>query len=200
MRNPTEAQAMVRALKGLSLPVWVKTRRLDDPDGTLRFIEGLINAGADNLCLHGRTAAQRYEGRADRSVVAAAARRFPGLISASGDVRDVADVKEYLNMGCVLVMLARGALADPWLFPRTLSELGYPVPPEYLNPAPEGRARALHCLGDRAREELGERQAVVLLKRLMGGVLKGMPGAAELRRRIGCATKLEELLAALCGG
>ena len=194
LRNPTEAQAMVRGLKALGLPVWVKARRLDDPDETLRFIEGIIHAGADNICLHGRTAAQRYEGTADRKIVAAAAARFPGLLSASGDVRETKDVQEYLLMGCAPVMLARGALADPWLFPRALHGLGRAVPPELLDPAPKDRAQALRRLGERAGEALGERQAVVLLKRLMGGVFKGMPGASELRRRAGSATGLEELL------
>ena len=194
LKNPSEARSMVRALKGLRLPVWVKIRKLEDRDETLRFIDGLVHAGADNVCLHGRTTAQRYEGAADRSVVAAAAGCFPGLIGASGDVRTVADVSEYLDMGCVPVMLARGALANPWLLPESLNALGYPVPPELLNPTNESRLEAMRRLGARAGEELGEHQAVVLLKRLMGGILRGMDGAAELRRRAGQAVTLEGIL------
>ena len=82
---------------------------------------------------------------------------------------------------------------------RALHELGCAVPPELLDPAPEDRAAALRRLGRRAMETQGERQAVVLLKRLMGGVLRGMPGASALRRRAGGATGLEELLAVLAG-
>ena len=194
LKNPAEAQRMVRALKSLFLPVWVKIRKLDTPDGTLRFIEGIAEAGADNVCLHGRTAAQRYEGTADRGILASAAGRFPGLVSASGDVRSVEDVREYLNMGCAPVMLARGALANPWLLPESLNALGYPVPPERLNPPVSARFDAMRRLGESAGRELGEHQAVVLLKRLMGGVLRGMDGAAELRRRAGMAVTLEEIL------
>ncbi|MCR5346225.1 MAG: tRNA-dihydrouridine synthase [Fretibacterium sp.] len=192
--RPAEAAAMVRALKAFSLPVWVKIRRLEDMDRTLEFIEVLAEAGADNVCLHGRTAAQRYEGRADRRFAAEAARRFPGLISASGDVFTAEDVGEYLSMGCAPVMLARGALSNPWLLPEALQVLGYDVPPERLFPTPKTRLAGLRRLGERARELLGEHQAVVLLKRLMGGVLRGMPGAAELRRRAGTAVELAEVL------
>ena len=208
LKDPAEAAAMVRALKKFSLPVWVKIRRLEDLDGTLRFIEEVTAAGADNVCLHGRTAAQRYEGVADRSFVAAAAARFPGLISASGDVYAVKDVQEYLEMGCVSVMLARGALSNPWLLPEALHALGFDVPQECLvragivalPPTPEDRFAGLCRLGERARELIGERQAVVLLNRLMGGILRGMEGASELRRRAGCAVELDELLSVFSVG
>ena len=75
-----------------------------------------------------------------------------------------------------------------------LHALGFDVPPEDLFPTPEARFAGLRRLGERAEAMIGERQAVVLLKRLMGGVLHGMAGAAELRRRAGMSTKLREIL------
>ena len=202
MNTPDTAFEMVRGLKKLELPVWVKIRRMspcgtDERTGaaeTLRFAEGLLAAGADNVCIHGRTPAQRYEGRADREVVAAAAARFPEKISASGDVYTVEDVLEYMGMGCAGVMLARGALANPYLFPSALRALGHDVSDELIRPDPENQVRRLQELGERSREISGARLTVVLLKRLMAGMLKGVPGAAELRRRAGSTTDLDELL------
>ena len=199
LKNPSEAFAMVRGLKGLGLPVWVKIRRIEAGEAgieaTVRFIEGLLKSGADNVCVHGRTAAQRYEGVADRTIHAAAARRFPGFISASGDVREARDVREYLEMGCVLVMAARGALGNPWLFAEALDALGYAVPEMARDTTSTGRMAALRWLGERAVGTSGEAQAVILLKRLMGGVLRGTSGAAELRRQAGCSSSIEEILA-----
>ena len=193
---PSEAFEMTRRLKRLGLPVWVKMRRVSEGknEDTIRFVEGLLDAGAENVCIHGRTAAQRYEGRSDRTVVAEAARRFPGRIAASGDVRTPEDVREYLDAGCAAVMLARGALTNPWLFPESLRALELPIPGGFLDPSPELRGAELSRLGERARALCGERLAVVLLKRLMGGMLRGMSGAAELRRRAGCASDLDALL------
>ena len=199
LKSPSDAFAMVRGLKGLGFPVWVKIRRIEAGEAgieaTVRFIEGLLNSGADNVCIHGRTAVQRYEGVADRTVHAAAARLFPGFISASGDVRKVGDVREYLEMGCVLVMAARGALGNPWLFAVALDALGYAVPEMARDRTPAGRMTALRWLGERAMGTSGEAQAVILLKRLMGGVLRGVSGAAELRHQAGCSGSVEEILA-----
>ena len=119
---------------------------------------GLLDAGAENVCIHGRTAAQRYEGRSDRTVVAEAARRFPGRIAASGDVRTPEDVREYLDAGCAAVMLARGALANPWLFPESLRALELPIPGGFLDPSPGLRGAELSRLGERARALCGKRR------------------------------------------
>jgi tRNA-dihydrouridine synthase len=200
MKTPETAFAMTRGLKRLGLPVWVKTRKADSEPETLRFIEGLAEAGADNICLHGRTPAQRYEGRADRAIAAAAARRFPGKISASGDVHTAGDVKEYLGMGCAGVMAARGALADPYLFPSALKALDYPVPSELADPSPEQRLARLRALAFQARALSGPRAAAALLKRLLGGMFKGMAGVSALRREAGSATNLDELLGYLNEG
>ena len=98
LKKPELSANMVKGLKTLGLPVWVKMRRLESDDDTLRFADGVISAGADNVCIHGRTPSQRYEGVADRSIIAFSAREFPGMISASGDVRTVKDIEEYY--GC----------------------------------------------------------------------------------------------------
>jgi len=194
MRTPAVAAEMTRGLKRLGLPVWVKTRVSTDTAETLRFIEVLLEAGADNVCVHGRTPSQRYEGRADRTKTAEAARRFPEKISASGDVYFVEDVKEYLSMGCVGVMLARGALANPYLFPQTLSALGREYPMAYVNPTKESRLLQLRLLGERIREVSGPGHAVVLIKRFLAGTLKGAPSAVELRRCVGITKDFGELM------
>ena len=194
MDMPDVAFEMTRGLKRLGLPVWAKTRVSSDMSRTLRFIELLFEAGADNVCIHGRTPPQRYEGRADRTKTAEAARLFPGGISASGDVYMPEDVKEYLGMGCVAVMLARGALANPYLFPQALSALGREVPESDLNPTRESRLLQLRLLGERIREFSGPSHAVVLIKRILSGTLKGTPGSIELRRLVGATTDLDALL------
>ncbi|MDR1873867.1 MAG: tRNA-dihydrouridine synthase family protein [Synergistaceae bacterium] len=200
LEAPETAFRMTRGLKALGYPVWLKIRQIrqinhsgKDAEETLRFVEGLIEAGGDNVCIHGRTPAQRYEGRGDRTAIAAAAARFPGKISASGDVYTVEDVLEYLHMGCVGVMLARGALANPYLFPQALHALGRKTRGS-ASPTMEQQVERLRALGNDARDVCGPRLAVVLLKRLAGGVLRGMPGAADLRRRLGETTNLEGLL------
>lgn len=184
MRKPELAARMVKGLKTLGLPVWVKIRKFEDDAETLRFIELLAEAGADNVCVHGRTPAQRYEGTADRKIIAEAAGRFPDLVGASGDVRTSADIDEYLSYGCAVVMLARGIVADPFLF----EEYSGLVRPQ------EERLEEVIRFAGRARELSGEHKAIVLMKRFAGSVLKFAHGSAELRRQAMTATSLEALL------
>lgn len=184
LKKPLLAQDMTRKLKSLGLPVWVKIRRLENDDDTLKFADGLITAGADNVCIHGRTAAQRYEGVADRSVVAKLAREFPKMISASGDVRTVNDINDYFAMGCEGVMIARGAFGNPFMF----EEFG-------------GRFRTrdekigeLVNFSHRADEISGGHKALVLMKRFAGSILKNEPGSAELRRLAMVSESLEDII------
>ncbi len=184
MRRPEIASNMIKSLKSLNFPVWVKTRKFDSDYETLKFAELLINSGADNICIHGRTPAQRYEGIADRAIISLAAKEFPGYISASGDVKNLADIDEYLNMGCVIVMIARGAFANPCLFEEFRGI--YRTEDEKLD--------ALTKFAYRTLEISGEHRAVVLLKRFAGGMIKFKNGAANLRQQAMMSNSLDEII------
>ena len=190
MKKPDLAAKIVKGLKTLGLPVWVKTRKFENDADTLRFVDVLVSAGADNVCVHGRTPAQRYEGFADRKIVAEAAAKFTGLISASGDVRTPADIAEYLESGCVAVMLARGIIANPFLFEECAG----------LAKTQEERLAELLAFAYRARELSGEHMAVVIMKRFAGSVLRFAHGSAELRQKAMLAQSLDDLLATLKQG
>lgn len=183
LKKPETASAMVRGLKSLGLPVWVKIRKLENDTDTLKFIDVLVGSGADNVCIHGRTCAQRYEGTSDRHITALCAERFPGCISASGDVKTPDDINEYLSFGCVAVMLARGAVSNPFLFEEYRG----------IFRTHEEKLRELIAFAMRAREYAGEHKAVVMLKHFAGCMLRYTRGSAELRRLAGQAVSLAEL-------
>lgn len=185
LKDSQKASRMVSGLKKLGLPVWVKIRKIDDDNNdTLRFTETLINAGADNICIHGRTPSQRYEGLADRSIIAETSRRFEGYISASGDVRTTEDIDEYLSFGCVIVMIARGAVSNPFLFEEFNG----------IFRTHEEKLESLMRFSEHTLELSGEHKALVLLKRFAGSMLRFNEGSAELRRRAMMSVRLEELI------
>jgi tRNA-dihydrouridine synthase len=172
---PEIAFSMVEKLKKIGLPVWVKIRKIPQKFTltTQQFIEGLIEKGADNVCLHGRTPAQRYEGTADKEIVCDMARIFPGKISGSGDVYTHEDARVYLGAGCVGVMAARGALANPFIF---RCDPSYPPAGEQL--------ALLQQFGRDVSNWAGPRIAVIMVKRLLAGMLKGMCGSGIFRSQI----------------
>lgn len=187
LKKPDIAVNMVRGLKALGLPVWVKMRRLESDDATLRFADGIISAGADNVCIHGRTPSQRYEGIADRSIITISAREFPGMISASGDVRTVDDVREYLSMGCAGVMIARGAFGNPFLFEEYCGKFR----------TRDEKISELLNFGRNTVEISGEHKAVVLMKRFAGSILRNERGSAELRQKAMMSNSLAEITSIL---
>ena len=190
LKRPETAFNMTKNLKALKkFPVWVKIRKLEKDSDTLNFIELLAKAGADNICIHGRTAAQRYEGQADKKILELAAKNFPGLISASGDVKTLSDIQEYFSFGCVAVMLARGAIANPFLFEEARG-----VSRDFNE-----RLEILINFAKRAEEISGEHKAIILMKRFAPPMLKFFQGSAEKRNLICTSTSLNEIIKILRG-
>ncbi len=202
LEMPERAREMVLRLSDLGLPLWVKLRKTTavHPLATEDFAAALIEAGADHLTLHGRTAAQRYEGVADREAVLSLARAFPGRVSASGDVFSVEAIRSYLDGGCVGVFLARGILRDPFLVPRALAALGYDVDESLLVPAPERELDLLMEMGRALLDQEGERFALVLLKRFVSCMFKGFTGASAFRRAVAVEMTWEGLSSRLIEG
>jgi tRNA-dihydrouridine synthase len=197
MEDPAKACAMVRELKRFGLPVWPKIRKCGpkNPLTTVELCEALFEAGADHISLHGRTAAQRYEGASDVEAVLEAARRFPGRISASGDVYTTDDVRRYLEGGCVAVLLARGIIRDPFLLPRALHDLGFEVDERRLDPSIGDQTGMLLAMADDLCAEEGERVALILLKRFLSSMFKGLRGAGAFRRATASCRDLNEFRA-----
>ena len=193
MEHPGIAAEMTKNLKRLGAPVWGKIRLSPSgyPLSTEDFCRLLLDAGADNICVHGRTPAQRYEGVADSGEVERIAGLFPGYISASGDVFSPEDAVRYCRAGCVGVMAARGAMRDPFLIPAAVAALdGCGVDPA---PDCETRRDILIRLGDETAEERGASVALVMVKRFAGGVFRGLRGSGDVRRSIACAADWREV-------
>jgi len=124
---PEAAEAAVRAVVAAvpaHVPVTVKIRsglREGDEAGR-RLAPRLVAAGAAAICVHPRTAAQLYRGRADHTVTATLAAELPVPVVASGDVDGRAAALALLDRGAAAVMLARHAVGRPWLFREILAD------------------------------------------------------------------------------
>ncbi len=186
LQKPQMAAEMVRSLKRFGLPVWPKIRKtIPDstyPLRTAQFTQSLLEAGADQVVIHGRTPAQRYEGASDRNEVCAVSKIFPGCITASGDVYSPIDVKNYLDEGCAGVIAARGALANPLMIVQSLRFLGYNTSILEDDPSLEQRAQMLLQFADMLYRLHPERIALVLLKRFIPGFFRGKQGTTEFKR------------------
>ena len=134
-------------------------------------------AGASAVCVHGRTREQFYSGTADRDVIrqVKAAVKIP--VIGNGDIFDVESCRSmFEETGCDLVMVARGALGNPWIFKSLCEGKDYiPSAEEKISIVKEHFTSVL--------EEKGAYAGVRIMRKHIGWYLKGMHGAAEMREK-----------------
>ena len=153
----------------------------------------VLGSGADFIFIHGRTPAQRYEGKSSRDAIEEAARLFPGMIGGSGDCYEPEDFLDHLNRGCAAVLAGRGILRDVFMIPKTLRVLGGEIPPQYCEPSLDFQSELLLELGRSIYNTEGQTQALMISRRMLSALFKGFSGAAQLRRRGALARTWQEM-------
>lgn len=199
MKNPDLAHDVVAAaVKNTSKPVTVKIRAGWDADSinAVEVAHAVSAAGASAIAVHGRTREQYYSGKADWSVIAAVKRAVDIPVIGNGDVTDGASALRMVEeTGCDFVMVARGALGNPWIF-RELNAAwrGDPLPPP---PTKEDKKQMMLRHFNDVLDLKGEYVAVREMRKHVGWYLKGVPGAAAFRGKINQINSAVELRKAI---
>jgi tRNA-dihydrouridine synthase len=111
----------------------------------------------------------------------------------SGDVMSVADAVGMLReTGCSYVMIARGALGNPWIFADAAAALDGLEPP---NQAASAAVRADEFIRHATMLEAdkGEYIAVREMRKHAGWYFRGLPGVAALRAEANAAESIPRL-------
>ena len=177
------------------LPVTVKIRsgwseEMRDPVAIARRCQ---DAGARALALHPRTRAQMYSGNARWEEIAAVVQALEIPVIGNGDIKTAEDaVRMQRETNCAAVMIARGSFGQPWIFDQTRALLeGKP------KPAAPSIARRFEIALDHARMaeayEVDPRGAAIEFRKHLGWYVKGIPGSADLRRRLHAVVSLSEV-------
>jgi tRNA-dihydrouridine synthase B len=194
LRKPELISKVVEAVvKKAKKPVTVKIRTGWD-DASINAVENarrIEAAGASAICVHGRTRMQMYSGRADRDIIRAVKESVSIPVIGNGDIFDTESCRAmFEETGCDAVMIARGSLGNPWIFKSLLEGKDYiPTVSERLDTVREHFGMML--------EEKGEYVAVRLMRKHIGWYIKGMYGAASLRRSINEFEHADEIYAAI---
>ena len=120
LREPQKIAAFFSTLsKALDIPVTGKIRLGWDEDN-LNYLEVakiVEENGGKALAVHGRTKEQAYRGEANWEAIAEIKAALTIPVIGNGDVRTVADIaRMHEYTGCDAVMIARGAIGNPWIF------------------------------------------------------------------------------------
>ena len=178
LREPVLAgRIMEAAVKASPLPVSVKIRTGWDGEHIVapEYVRMARECGVAAVAVHGRTRAGGYSAPVDFETIAACAAEDGVFVVGNGGVNSAADCAEmFVRTGCAAVMVARGALGNPLIFR------------EIAGGAPASDAERLELFLRQTRlavEQKGEFLALRQARTHAGWYLRGMRGAAELRRR-----------------
>lgn len=192
MREPELAADIVRAVRrAVSLPVTVKIRAgfTAAERNAPELAKRLEDAGADLICVHGRTRQQFYAPSSDNGIIADTKRAVRIPVVGNGDIATGADALRMLaETDCDALMIGRGALGNPWIFEEVRASLEGRV---FLPPAPAERLRlALEHATDMVARK-GERIGIPEARKHMAWYCKGMRGATAARDALMHAETLE---------
>ncbi|MFO7768666.1 MAG: tRNA dihydrouridine synthase DusB [bacterium] len=174
--------AVVESVPGI---VTVKIRAGWDEENLVYIEAARIAAeeGARAVALHPRTRVQGYSGRADWDRITRLVEESPIPVIGNGDLFEPRDIRAMLEeTGCAAVMVARGAIGNPWIFQRTR---------EYLRtgtvPSPPDVEERLGVALEHARlsmEHKGEVRGLREMRKHVADYTKGLWCGARLREAI----------------
>jgi tRNA-dihydrouridine synthase B len=199
LADPKRALELARAAgRGSGLPVTVKLRSGQGPgDRTgVEVARRLSFEGAvAGVAMHPRHASQRHKGTPDYAVVRELVEELPVPVLVSGGLHTAGQVRQAFELsGADGVLLARGALGNPWLFEQLLGR-------RIRDPSDREILDELDWVIDRAREHLGEERATRYLRkfypwyveRLTPAYLESLGGGGALRAALQVAPNVESV-------
>lgn len=190
MKDPLLAGRLIEAaVNASSRPVTVKIRKgfTQATANAVEMAHVAQESGAAILAVHGRTRDQFYTGEADWNAIEEVKTAVKIPVIGNGDIFTPETAVKRIKT-CDGIMIARGALGNPWLFSRTLEflETGILPPPPNFDEIIKTALRHLHMSVN-----------CIEMRKHLCWYTKGMPGSAEARRKINnakTAKEMEEIL------
>lgn len=186
MKDPDLVYDVVRAVADKAgKPVSVKFRKGFDDDhiNAVEIAKACEAAGAAAVIVHGRTREQYYSGKADWSIIRQVKEAVDIPVIGNGDVFTGADgVRMMKETGCNLVMVARGAQGNPWIFRELMA--AWRGEPEPEKPSASEVRDMMYQHLDQLVELKGEYAAVREMRKHIAWYTKGRKNGASIRKAV----------------
>lgn len=198
MKEPDNLFKIVKLLSTkLDIPITVKLRigyNHVDQEHIMDIAKKCEADGASALFVHGRTMKQGYSGEIDYETIRKIKDSVKVPVFGSGNVFDPKMAKKMLdNTGCDGVMVARGALGNPWIFENIEKQLeGKPL---YI-PSIEERLTVLkeHLAYLKKYKIIHPESLIGYMRKVSLWYVREFEGAGKMRGIINSVKSYEELL------
>ena len=182
---PRMKRIVSSVVKATRKPVTVKTRLGWDENSisiveVAKMLEGI---GVQGLTVHCRTRAQAHKGVPDYSWIPKIKAVVSIPVIVNGNILEPADAQKVFNeTGCDGVMIARGAIDNPWIFQQAKNILTTGVSLKHVSI----EERVAVCIEHLklSVEYKGERTGVLEMRKHYSGYLRGLPNIAKLRAEL----------------
>ena len=189
LKDLKKAEKIIKAVRKVcSVPLTIKIRAGWTPEKPV-FLELLRIAeenGVDAVTIHARYATQGYSVKADWNIIRKAKENTKDnvVIIGNGDIFSFEDAKKMQNdTNCDAVMIARGAIGNPWIFKDEIPTLS------------ERKRIILKHLAIEKRYI--KKKALGHIKAILIWYSKSLPYSSLFRQKVGKAKSEEELISLL---
>lgn len=118
LKDPKNVGNIVETVvKNSNVPVTAKIRLGYSNQTFVEVAKEIEKAGASLITVHGRTAKQKYSGKADWHAIKEVYENLKIPVVGNGDVKSEEDI-EKINNSCDALMIGRAAIGNPYLFAR----------------------------------------------------------------------------------
>lgn len=199
LKNPILCEQIISSMKArTSKPVTAKIRIGVDSSriNCVEVAKALEEGGADAICVHGRTREAYYSGEVDYRRIAEVKESVNIPVIGNGDIFDIDSCKRmFTETGVDFVMIARGALGNPWIFKELNAWwLGESVP---SRPTKEEIKDMMIYHTKLLVDYKGEKIATNEMKKHLAWYTKGLVGSNDFRRKINNINSIKEIIKAI---
>lgn len=194
MKDPILAGKIIEAVvNAVDIPVTVKMRSGWDENNLNAPILAKIaeECGASAITVHGRTRVQMYAPPVNLDIIKEVKNAVNIPVIANGDVTDYNSAKIMMeNTGCDYLAVGRGAMGNPFVFAEINAGFENKKIPVFT------LEQRLSVLKEQVRlmiEYKGERTAMLESRKHASWYIKGIRGAAALRRLCGEISSFSDL-------
>jgi len=196
--TPRLYSILKKVIPAVNVPVTIKIRIGYDAKDT-HHITALAkhceDLGVAAIAVHGRLAKQGYAGEVDYEHIKKIKEAVNIPVFGSGNVFSPVLAKKMLDeTGCDGVLVARGALGNPWIFGQIEEYLKHSITPREIPIEEKKKALMKHLSYLQKYKDISRKGMVGFMRKIAMWYLKGMPKASRIRENIMRANSYEDII------